>query len=140
MFLITKNDLVDDIESELINPSDLRLFAIANAMYKGYTVDQIWEFTKIDKWFLHKLQNIIALEKQLKEHHLSVKPELLLNAKQLGFSDRQIAKAVGSNELAIRMLRKEHGITPFVKQIDTGNRFIFLFHFILLYFLLSLKE
>ncbi|CAG8433859.1 6999_t:CDS:10 [Diversispora eburnea] len=114
-----QNDLVDDIESELINPSDLRLFAIANAMHKGYTVDQIWKFTKIDKWFLYKLQNIIILEKQLKEHYLSVKPDLLLSAKQLGFSDRQIAKAVSSNELAIRMLRKEHGIIPFVKQIDT---------------------
>ncbi|RHZ87337.1 hypothetical protein Glove_37g74 [Diversispora epigaea] len=114
-----QNDLVVDIEKELINPSDLRLFAIANAMHKGYTVDQIWKFTKIDKWFLHKLQNIIVLEKQLKEHYLSVNPELLLSAKKLGFSDRQIAKAVSSNELAIRMLRKEHGIIPFVKQIDT---------------------
>ncbi|KAF0501359.1 carbamoyl-phosphate synth [Gigaspora margarita] len=115
-----QNDLVDSIKEELINPSDQRLFAIANAMHQGYTVDQIWELTKIDKWFLYKLRNIIELEKQLKHYNYStIKPDIILMAKQLGFSDRHIAKVIGSNELSVRRIRQEHGIIPFVKQIDT---------------------
>ncbi|CAB4376032.1 unnamed protein product [Rhizophagus irregularis] len=114
------NDLVDSIDEELVNPSDLRLFAIANALHQGYTVDQIWEYTKIDKWFLHKLKNIVELEAKLKKfHHYDITKEVILSAKQLGFSDRQIAKAINSNELAIRRIRQEYGIIPFVKQIDT---------------------
>ncbi|CAG8518924.1 15113_t:CDS:10 [Funneliformis mosseae] len=115
-----QNDLVDSIDEELVNPSDLRLFAIANALHQGYTVDQIWEYTKIDKWFLHKLKNIVELDRKLKKFHPNnITKDIILNAKQLGFSDRQIAKAIGSNELAIRRIRQESGIVPFVKQIDT---------------------
>ncbi|CAH1761161.1 8334_t:CDS:10 [Entrophospora sp. SA101] len=116
----SKNGLVASIDEELINPSDLRLFAIANALHEGYTVDQIWEFTKIDKWFLHKLKNIAEFEQELAAYnHSNISRDIILTAKQLGFSDRQIANIISCSELAIRSLRKGHGIIPFVKQIDT---------------------
>ncbi|KAI9240929.1 protein pyrABCN [Podila verticillata NRRL 6337] len=108
------------IEDELTNPSDQRVFAIANAMNHGYSVDRIWELTKIDKWFLNKLQNIIRLDKTLAKFSAhTVTTSLLRSAKQLGFSDRQIASAISSNELSVRRLRTDAGIVPFVKQIDT---------------------
>ncbi|KAF9298195.1 hypothetical protein BGZ74_009492 [Mortierella antarctica] len=108
------------IDDELMNPSDQRVFAIANAMNQGYSVDRIWELTKIDKWFLNKLQNIIHLDKTLAKFSANSVPiSLLRSAKQLGFSDRQIAAAISSNELSVRRLRTDAGIVPFVKQIDT---------------------
>lgn len=110
------------IDDELQTPSDQRLFAIANAMATGYTVDKIWEMTKIDKWFLHKLKGLSDFSKAMTEYStgdIAKRPELLLEAKRLGFSDRQLAKFWSSNELAIRRLRDETGIMPFVKQIDT---------------------
>lgn len=110
------------IDDELQTPSDQRLFAIANAMAAGYTVDKIWEMTKIDKWFLHKLKGLSDFSKAMTEYStgdITKRPELLLEAKRLGFSDRQLAKFWSSNELAIRRLRDETGIMPFVKQIDT---------------------
>ncbi|ORE07621.1 carbamoyl-phosphate synth [Rhizopus microsporus var. microsporus] len=118
----SKNDQVSDsdIDFELSNPSDRRLFAIANAMHKGYSVDKIWEMTKIDKWFLNKLQRIVNLDFRLGGFNKTNVPgNLLRSAKQLGFSDRQIANQLNSNEFAVRKLRQEYGITPFVKQIDT---------------------
>jgi carbamoyl-phosphate synthase/aspartate carbamoyltransferase len=103
-----------------MNPSDRRLFAIANAMHKGYSVDKIWEMTKIDKWFLNKLQRIVNLDGRLGGFNKTNVPgNLIRSAKQLGFSDRQIAQQLNSNELAVRKLRQEYGVTPFVKQIDT---------------------
>ncbi|KAF9376463.1 hypothetical protein CPB97_010793 [Podila verticillata] len=108
------------IDDELMNPNDQRVFAIANAMNQGYSVDRIWELTKIDKWFLNKLQNIIRLDKTLANFTASDVPaSMLRSAKQLGFSDRQIASAISSNELSVRRLRTDAGIIPFVKQIDT---------------------
>lgn len=91
-------------------------------MHNGYTVDRIWELTKIDKWFLNKLMRIVNLDKRLANFtKANVPGNLLRSAKQLGFSDRQIANKLNSNELAIRRLRQEYGVTPFVKQIDTGK-------------------
>ncbi|KAG0284173.1 dihydroorotate dehydrogenase, partial [Dissophora globulifera] len=108
------------IEDELANPSDQRVFAIANALQQGYSVDRIWELTKIDKWFLNKLENIVHLEKTLGKYVATDLPvNLIRSAKQLGFSDRQIATAISSNELSVRRLRTDAGVTPFVKQIDT---------------------
>ncbi|KAG0351142.1 hypothetical protein BG005_009376, partial [Podila minutissima] len=108
------------IDDELMNPNDQRVFAIANAMNQGYSVDRIWELTKIDKWFLNKLQNIVRLDKTLGNFTASDVPaSMLRSAKQLGFSDRQIATAISSNELSVRRLRTDAGIVPFVKQIDT---------------------
>ena len=109
-----------ELDTELQTPSDQRLFAIANAMYSGYTVDKIWELTRIDKWFLRKLKGLSNFEKLMGTFTQSTLPAgYLRQAKQLGFSDRQLAKFWSSNELAVRRSRVEQGIVPVVKQIDT---------------------
>ncbi|KAI4096916.1 MAG: hypothetical protein LQ344_000716 [Seirophora lacunosa] len=108
------------IDNELQTPSDQRLFALANAMHSGYSVDKIWEMTQIDKWFLHKLKGLSDFGKLMTTFNAStIPPGLIRRAKQLGFSDRQLARFWSSNELAVRRLRVEAGIHPFVKQIDT---------------------
>lgn len=108
------------IDNELQTPSDQRLFAIANAMQSGYSVDKIWEMTKIDKWFLSRLKGLSDFAKHMSTFSVSdVSPTLIRQAKQLGFCDRQLAKFWSSSELAVRRLRMEAGITPVVKQIDT---------------------
>ncbi|THG97401.1 hypothetical protein EW026_g4589 [Hermanssonia centrifuga] len=110
------NDFVDDIDEELMNPTDKRVFAISTAFHRGYSVDKIWQMTNIDKWFLTKLQSIFKMESM---QRASISTSVLRQAKQLGFSDRQMAICMGSNELAVRRLRQEYSIAPFVKQIDT---------------------
>lgn len=108
------------IDNELQTPSDQRLFAIANAMDAGYTIDKIWEMTQIDKWFLSKLKGLSDFAKHMTTFDASTIPrKLIRQAKQLGFCDRQLADFWSSNELAVRELRLEAGITPVVKQIDT---------------------
>ncbi|KAF2459173.1 hypothetical protein BDY21DRAFT_370640 [Lineolata rhizophorae] len=108
------------IDTELQTPSDQRLFAIANAMASGYPVDKIWEMTKIDRWFLSKLKGLSDFGQCMKGLKSSnVSPELITHAKRLGFSDRQLALFWGSNELAVRRMRVDAGVTPVVKQIDT---------------------
>lgn len=119
----------EDIERELTQPTDMRIFVIAAAFEKGYTVDQIFELTKIDKWFLVKLQNIFN-HKNLLEQYKSLDDlpdEELRKAKILGFSDFQVARHVldpdadGIQEkmLEVRSHRKARNILPVVKQIDT---------------------
>ena len=109
-----------EIDQELQTPSDQRLFAIANAMKSGYTVDKIWELTNIDKWFLSRLKSLSNFEISMSNYNTSsITLPLLKKAKQLGFSDRQLAKFWGSNELAVRRVRVDAGIFPVVKQIDT---------------------
>ena len=108
------------IDNELQTPSDQRLFAIANAMHAGYSVEKIWEMTSIDKWFLSKLKGLSDFGKLMCDYSTTtISPGLIQQAKQLGFSDRQLAKFWSSNELAVRRLRLEAAITPVVKQIDT---------------------
>ncbi|KAL1971941.1 hypothetical protein VTN31DRAFT_2029 [Thermomyces dupontii] len=109
------------IDTELQTPSDQRLFAIANAMHNGYSVDDIWKLTQIDKWFLRKLKGLSDFGKMLSSNYnaSTVPMDLIRQAKKLGFSDRQLAKFLSSNELAIRRMRVEAGIFPVVKQIDT---------------------
>ncbi|KAF2708817.1 carbamoyl-phosphate synth [Pleomassaria siparia CBS 279.74] len=108
------------IDQELQTPSDQRLFAIANAMKAGYSVDKIWEMTNIDKWFLSRLKNLSDFEIKMATYNtVSITKPLLKQAKQLGYSDRQLAKFWGSNELAVRRARIDAGIIPVAKQIDT---------------------
>ncbi len=121
---------IHNIDESLREPTDKRIFVISKAMHKGYTIDQIHELTKIDKWFLQKLKHIIDIDEKLRKC-TSVNvlgKDLLREAKVYGFTDFQIARAVGlENEmqnmykagLAIRTLRKTYGILPVVKQIDT---------------------
>ena len=130
-FVENKELVIDDIDKALREPTDKRIFVISKAMRAGYTVDQIHDLTKIDKWFLDKLQNIMQTSKELHEwgnNHtlLSQLPnELLYKAKRQGFSDFQVARAIGyqgdmeEGSLAIRNHRKSVGIVPVVKQIDT---------------------
>ncbi|EPQ29935.1 uncharacterized protein PFL1_02607 [Pseudozyma flocculosa PF-1] len=109
-----------DIDEELVNPTDRRMFAIANAFAKGYTVDKVHDMSKIDRWFLTKLEGLIKAANVFSTFSAAqLPPSVLRQAKQLGFSDRQLAKCLNSTELAVRRLRQEHAIMPFVKQIDT---------------------
>ncbi len=117
-----QNEYVEEsqIDEELTKPTDKRMFAIANAFAKGYSVDKVHEMTSIDRWFLRKLFSIHEGAKLFSKFNLSQLPaHLLKHAKQIGYSDKQLAKCMGSTELAVRRLRQEHAITPFVKQIDT---------------------
>lgn len=118
-FTETENPLVK-IDDELQTPSDQRLFAIATAMHQGYPVEKIWELTQIDKWFLRKLEGLIQFSSLLKTFTTASVPHNILHrAKQLGFSDIQLAKFWVTNELDVHRRRKDAGIMPVVKQIDT---------------------
>ena len=126
--LVGNNIQFNDVEKELKIPTDKRLLAIVEALKRGASIDRIYELTKIDRWFLYKIKNIIETEKQLSKFDISNAPkELLKQAKQQGFSDFQIAKTLFKNDrndmtskkLEVRKLRKKYNITPVVKQIDT---------------------
>ena len=107
-------------DEELEKPTDKRMFVLAAAIKDGYTIDRLYDLTKIDRWFLEKMKNIIEYYTYLEQlNEMSLSHDILLGAKQLGFSDKQIAQAVKSAELAVRKLRKENNVQPFVKQIDT---------------------
>jgi len=109
-----------DLKLELSEPTDLRAFSIPEAMKNGYSIDKIHDLTFIDKWFLHKIQNIVTIENDLKSIGEQICPgDLLLEAKQHGFSDEQISLTLNKDESQIRQLRKNYGLTPVVKQIDT---------------------
>jgi carbamoyl-phosphate synthase large subunit len=110
----------DDLDRELQEPTDERMFAIAEAIRRGYSIERIHELSKITPWFLYKIRNIVELEKQLAEYSLHELPtSLLREAKQKGFSDMQIAKLTKRTEIEVRNHRKAQGILPYVKQIDT---------------------
>ena len=126
-FIGNKELKVADVDEALREPTDRRIFVIAKAMLAGYTVDQIHQLTKIDRWFLDKLENIVATYRSLQTYDAceKVPVDLLRTAKQQGFSDFQIARAVYKNmdvedaQKIVRLFRKAHGIVPVVKQIDT---------------------
>ncbi|KAG8934621.1 carbamoyl-phosphate synthase (glutamine-hydrolyzing) cpa2 [Tulasnella sp. 418] len=112
----------EDLDRALNRPTDTRLFAVAHAMYnKNYTVDQIHDLTKIDKWYLYKIDNIVQTSRALKEIGAveAIDAELMTTAKKMGFSDLQIAHLTKSTEDIVRAHRKSLGITPWVKRIDT---------------------
>ncbi|MGE5402858.1 MAG: carbamoyl-phosphate synthase (glutamine-hydrolyzing) large subunit, partial [Ignavibacteriales bacterium] len=109
-----------DLEKAIEAPTDKRMFAIARAMQEGFSVDKIHELSKIDRWFLYKLKNIVDMEKELSASSFGKLPaELLREAKQKGFSDKQLAQILNTDEQSMRSKRKELGILPVVKQIDT---------------------
>ena len=126
---------VADIDQALADPTDKRIFVISQAMAQGYSVEKIHELTKIDRWFLHKLKHIIDIDEALKglKNNDGTSAEkldatLLREAKVYGFTDFQIARAIGLEDtmnnmheavLAVRKIRKSMGIVPVVKQIDT---------------------
>jgi carbamoyl-phosphate synthase large subunit len=128
-FVSNRNLSFSDIEKELAQPTDMRIFSIAEALEKGFDIDRIYELTKIDRWFLYKLQNIENIRKRLEEYDKldSIPVQELLHAKINGFSDFQIArhilkadpKNINEAMLSVRRHRKSKGIVPYVKQIDT---------------------
>lgn len=128
-FVENKELQIPDLDAALREPTDKRVFVISKAMHKGYTVDQIHDLTKIDRWFLNKLKHIIDIDETLKRRNINtLDKELLREAKVYGFTDFQIARAVGLEGeeqnmhkamLIVRQLRKGFGIVPVVKQIDT---------------------
>ena len=130
-FVENKELVISDIDKALREPTDKRIFVISKAFRAGYTVDQVHELTKIDKWFLEKLMNIMNTSKELEQwskNHKQIADlplELLKKAKVQGFSDFQIARAIGyegdmeDGILYVRNYRKSVGIVPVVKQIDT---------------------
>ncbi|CAG7719817.1 unnamed protein product [Allacma fusca] len=109
------------VDEELRCPTDQRMFVLAAALKAGYTIDKLYDLTKIDRWFLKKMENIIKFQLDLEKisSHNDLQKDTILEAKQLGFSDKQIASCVNSTELAIRNIRQNFAIVPFVKQIDT---------------------
>ncbi len=111
------NNTITNIEQELCIPTDKRIFAIAEALRQGMPIEKIHESTKIDRWFLYKIKNITDCEHDLHTNELTV--DLLRRAKQLGHSDAAIAKLKEMTESEVRAMRKEWGIIPVVKQIDT---------------------
>ena len=128
-FVENKELEIDDIESALREPTDKRVLVISKALRQGYTIDQIYELTKIDKWFLYKLQHLRHIGDQLHQCKglEQLDSELMRTAKVYGFTDFQIARAVGLEEKmdmdeavnCVRKYRKQLGILPVVKQIDT---------------------
>ena len=128
-FVENKELEIEDIDAALREPTDKRVFVISKAMHKGYTVDQIHDLTKIDKWFLEKLKHIIDIDEAMKKCNINtLDKELLRTAKVYGFTDFQIARAVGLEDelksmrkasLVVRSRRKNYCILPVVKQIDT---------------------
>lgn len=129
-FVANKEMDVEDVESALSNPTDTRIFAIEQAFRAGYSVEEVYQKTKIDRWFLEKLMRIFETSKEL-EHYQEVQKlpdDVLLHAKKQGFSDFQIVRLMlpdgdfGTDDalqMQLRRWRKARGIIPFVKQIDT---------------------
>jgi len=118
--LVNNTIIFDDLKKELKEPTDKRLFAIVEAIKQGYSIDKIYKFSKVNPWFLHKIKNVVEVEKQLEKYKLQKIPtSLFKEAKQKGFSDKQIAISTKSEEFDVRKRRKKLGITPVVKQIDT---------------------
>ena len=115
------NDLhFENLDKELKEPTDKRMFAIAEAIEKGYSIEKIYKLSNVDPWFLYKTKNIVEIKKKLERNKLKNLPKTLLQeAKQKGFSDRQIALLIDSSEENIRKFRKRLGIIPYAKQIDT---------------------
>nr|MBE5724585.1 rudimentary [Cucujiformia] len=107
-------------DDELEQPTDKRMFVLAAALKNGYSIDKLYNLTRIDRWFLQKMKNIVDWNIYLESlTHKQVNHEVLIKSKQMGFSDKQIGQAVKSTEQAIRNMREDFGIQPFVKQIDT---------------------
>jgi carbamoyl-phosphate synthase large subunit len=109
-----------NLEEELRNPTDERVFAIPLALRAGFSINRIHELTHIDKWFLYKIKNVLDIAEKLKVYAGGVCPKgILQDTKKAGFSDTQIAKILGAQTPEVRAMRRNYGLAPVVKQIDT---------------------
>ncbi|MFN8256554.1 MAG: carbamoyl-phosphate synthase (glutamine-hydrolyzing) large subunit [Bacteroidales bacterium] len=128
-FVGNREIVIEDIEKELANPTDSRIFVIEKAFEAGYSIDHVHDLTRIDKWFLQKLMGIFNLSKKIEAYfsYDEMPDDVLLEAKRKGFSDFQLARLINksTNEtmqdavLGMRAFRKSRGVLPAVKQIDT---------------------
>ncbi|MBU2514601.1 carbamoyl-phosphate synthase (glutamine-hydrolyzing) large subunit [bacterium] len=108
------------IIQELTTPTDERIFAIPYALKEGISIEEIHEHTRIDRWFLHKIANVVRVESLIQEYAGGLCPRPVVEeAKKVGFSDPQIARLLGTSERIVRKMRLNYGIKPYVKQIDT---------------------
>lgn len=114
-----REPLFDDLDKELAEPTELRIFAVAAALQQGYTIDRIHRLSHIDEWFLEKIAHIVELEKRVKAAAWPIEPPLLIEAKKAGFSDTQLAILTKHTEDDLFALRKATGVRPIVRQIDT---------------------
>ena len=115
---------INELKYALHNPTDQRIFRIVEALKRGISIDEIYRLSRVDKWFLYKIKNIIDLERQIQDIELlesddNEKKYWLMRAKRFGFSDSQIAEIMGVDTIFIRQMRKKLGIIPYVKRIDT---------------------
>jgi carbamoyl-phosphate synthase large subunit len=110
----------EDIEGELAQPTDERIFAIVEALKAGMSIDRIHELSRIDRWFLYKIQHVVEIRNELVKYRSAQIPfDLLREAKRSGFSDEQIAILTGASETEVRAYRRAQGLVPYVRQIDT---------------------
>ena len=118
--VLNRNVEFADLREELRQPTDMRLLAIPEALKAGLSIDEIYDLTRIDRWFLHKIRHIVDMETRLRDVGEQRCPrDVMLEAKELGFSDRQVGRALGRAEDEARELRRNYGLSPSVKQIDT---------------------
>ncbi len=112
---------VEKIKDAVANPTDERLFKIVKALKMGISIDEIYQLSGVDPFFLYKIQNVINMEEKLRALQFkdSTTPEIIREAKRIGFSDEQIAACTGVKEVEVRQFRKTAGVVPVVKQIDT---------------------
>jgi carbamoyl-phosphate synthase large subunit len=108
-----------DLDKELAEPTEQRIFAVAEALESGYSVERVHELSHIDEWFLYKIAHIVEIEKRLEASRWPVDPALLLEAKRAGFSDTQVAVCTKRSAEEVWTLRDQHKIAPIVRQIDT---------------------
>jgi carbamoyl-phosphate synthase large subunit len=118
--LVCNNVIFDNLKKELRQPTDKRMLAIVGAIKQGYSIEEIYKLSSVNPWFLYKIRNIVEIEEKIKKYSLQKIPKSLLrDAKQKGFSDKQIAIITKTKEFDARKRRKKLGIIPVVKQIDT---------------------
>ena len=117
---VLKDISAAELRSELVNPTDIRLFAVAEAMRRGFSLEELYDLTRIDFFFLHKIEHIIALEHELEQVGTNqLGRDLLMKAKYFGFADQSIGQLTGREEAEIRELRRRYGIKPVYKMVDT---------------------
>lgn len=110
----------EDLKEALMHPTDERIFAIGDALKSGFSIEEVHKLTNIDKWFLYKIRHILQVEGALETYAGGICPKgVLLEAKRAGFSDFQVAKILRCDEAQVRRMRKNYGLNPCVKQIDT---------------------
>ena len=111
--------LSNDLDKDLAEPTEERLFSVVEAFQRGYTVDRVHQLTHIDEWFLHKVAHVVEIERRIAASSNALTPDLLLESKRSGFSDKQIARLTNSTAEAVREQRRAAGINPVLRTIDT---------------------